>query len=101
MSRIVDSPGHRGKGTRLPLTLVALVLPGGLFGVGLLLVRDHPRFAWLASVGRYPWEFWLLLASGVVATAAGVADWRFHRSGKAMIGRREHLSELLALAGGG
>jgi hypothetical protein len=36
-----------------------------------------------------------------VATAAGAADWRFHRSGKTAIGRPEHRSELLALAGGG
>jgi hypothetical protein len=32
---------------------------------------------------------------------AGIADWRFHRSGKAAIGAREHHSELLALAAGG
>ena len=36
-----------------------------------------------------------------VATVAGWLDWRYHRSGKTVIGRAEHHSELVALAGGG
>ncbi len=91
----------RRRRDRLPLALLALVLPGLLFGLGLLLVRDHPRFAWLASVGLYPWEFWVLLTSGAVATVAGWLDWRYHRSGKTAVGGAEHRSELVALAGGG
>jgi hypothetical protein len=81
--------------------LVALFLPGLFFGLGLLLVRDQPRFAWLASVALYPWEFWVLLAGGAVATVAGWLDWRYHRSGKTVIGGAEHRSELAALAAGG
>jgi hypothetical protein len=90
-----------GRGAQGRLTLLALFLPGLLFGIGLFLVRDQPRFAWLRTAAEFPWEFWVLLASGLVATAAGVADWRYHRSGKTVIGRREHHSELAALAGGG
>jgi hypothetical protein len=81
--------------------LIALFLPGVLFGLGLFLLRDQPRYSWLSSFALYPWEFWVLLISGVVATIAGVLDWRFHRSGKTAVGRAEHHSELLALAGGG
>src|SRR5262245_12651576 len=92
---------RRSRRKRPSLTLLALLLPGGLFGVCLLLVRGNPRFTWLADISHYPWEFWVILASGVVATAAGVADWRFHRSGQTTIGAREHHSELLALAAGG
>jgi hypothetical protein len=80
---------------------VALCLPGGLFGLGLFLVRGHPRFDWVADPLCYPWELWVILTSGLVATTAGLADWRFHRSGKTSIGRPEHHSELLALVGGG
>jgi hypothetical protein len=97
-----DASNTLGRGrSRLPLALVALFLPGLLFGLGLVLVRDHPRFSWLTSFGLYPWEFWLLLISGAVATIAGWLDWRYHRSGKTVIGRAEHHSELVALAGGG
>src|SRR5262249_4905844 len=101
MARNSDAT-RRGLGTgRLPLTLVALLLPGALFGLGLFLLREHPRYAWLPDPMRYPWELWVILAGGAAATAAGWADWRYHRSGKAAVGRREHHSELLALAAGG
>ncbi len=98
MPRTIAPDGRR---QRLSGTLIALFLPGFLFGLGLLLLRDQPRYAWVDSVGLYPWEFWVLLLSGAVATVAGVLDWRFHRSGKTAVGRPEHRSELLALAGGG
>jgi hypothetical protein len=91
----------RRRGSSLSLTLVALFLPGVLFACGLLLVRNHPRYSWLSSPASYPWELWLLLVGGIVGTTAGVLDWRYHRSGKTVIGRPEHNSELAALAGGG
>lgn len=99
MARDAAQGGRRKR--QLPLTLIALFLPALLFGLGLMLVRERPRYAWLSSVGLYPWEFWVLLACGVVATAAGCLDWRYHRSGKATVGPAEHRSELIALAGGG
>jgi hypothetical protein len=86
---------------RVPLTLIALFLPGALFAAGLLLVRGQARFRWLADVALYPWEFWAVALCGCVATAAGVADWLYHRSGKTTVGAAEHRSELLALALGG
>ena len=86
---------------RLPLTLLALFLPGGLFVLGLFLVRNDSRFAWLTDIAAYPWEFWIVAAAGLTATAGGVLDWRYHRSGRARVGGAEHRSELLALAGGG
>ncbi len=101
MSQNSARDGRRGRRPGLSLTLIALFLPGLLFGLGLLLLRGQPRYSWLSSVGLYPWEFWALLASGAVATTAGLLDWRYHRSGKTAVGRAEHRSELVALAGGG
>ena len=86
---------------RFPANLVALFVPGLLFVVGLVLMRDHERFRWVRDLGEYPWEFWVIAACGTIATVAGSADWAFHRSGKAAIGPKEHRSELMALACGG
>jgi hypothetical protein len=86
---------------RYPLTLVGLFMPGALFVLGLYLLRHHPRFAWLATLPDYPWEFWVIAACGTIATAAGFADWLYHRSGRTSLGAKEHHSELAALLGGG
>jgi hypothetical protein len=96
-----DPARRRSRGARLPWTLAALFLPAALFGVGLLLFRDQPRFAWLASPLLFPWELWALMLCGSLATVAGILDWRYHRSGKTVVGAAEHRSELIALAGGG
>ncbi len=89
------------KDRRPPFTLLALFVPGTLFVGGLWFLNEHPRFQWLTDIREYPWELWLIAVCGLVATGAGVADWRFHRTGQAQVGRREHHSELLALGGGG
>jgi hypothetical protein len=91
----------RSRRSRYPLSLFALFVPGGLFVLELFLVRHQPRFTWLASLPDYPWEFWVVALFGCAATAAGVADWLYHRSGQTTIGAPEHHSELVALAGGG
>jgi hypothetical protein len=83
------------------VSLIALFTPGVLFILGLGLVRDRPRFEWLGDVARFPWEVWTIALAGSIATASGVLDWRFHRSGHTVIGRAEHRSEVAALASGG
>jgi hypothetical protein len=95
------SASRQGRPLRLSLTVIALFLPGLLFGLGLFLVHNQPRYSWLSSIRLYPWELWGLLVSGTIATVAGLLDWRYHRSGKTVVGRAEHHSELVALAGGG
>ena len=92
---------RRGSPVRPPWTLLALFVPGTLFGLSLFLLRRDPRFVWLTHPSDYPWELWLMGVSGIVATLAGLADWRYHRSGAAVLGGPEHRSELIALAGGG
>jgi hypothetical protein len=84
-----------------PAGVIFLCVPALLFGIGLYLIRDHPRFDWLSSWTRFPWEFWTVAVCGSVATAAGILDWRYHRSGRTAIGHAEHRSEVLALVVGG
>jgi hypothetical protein len=91
----------RPRAGRYPVTLIALFVPGGLFALGLFLLRDHPRYHWLGHLGDYPFEFWVIVVCGGAATAAGVADRAFHRSGRTAVGAAEHHSEVLALVGGG
>src|SRR5437764_3650749 len=81
--------------------LGALLVPAALFPLGLFLLRDDARFAWLGDVRAYPWQLWAIAACGTAATLGGVLDWRFHRGGETVVGRREHRAHLLALAGGG
>ena len=81
--------------------LAAMLVPAVVFPLGLLLVRDDNRFAWLGDVRAYPWELWAVAVCGTAATLGGVLDWRFHRGGETVVGRREHRAHLLALAGGG
>jgi hypothetical protein len=84
-----------------PWALIGLFLPGILFALGLITIRDQPRYRWLASVAEFPWELWTIAVCGLLATAGGIFDWRFHRSGRTAVGRAERHSEALALLGGG
>ena len=83
------------------LALGAMLVPAVLFPLGLTLLRHDARFAWLGNVPSYPWELWMIAVCGSAATLGGFLDWRFHRSGDTVVGRREHRAHLLALAGGG
>jgi hypothetical protein len=85
----------------LSASLLALFVPAILFVLGLALLRDDPRFAWLGNVSEFPWEFWTLALAGAMATTGGVLDWTYHRSGRTVIGAAEHRSEVAALAAGG
>lgn len=80
--------------------LAALFAPGLGFVCGLYALRDDPRFSWIRAL-RPPAELFVLALAGGIATAAGVADWVFHRRGGRAVSRRESRVELVALAGGG
>jgi hypothetical protein len=83
------------------LALGAMLVPAAICPLGLFLLREDPRFAWLGDIRAYPWELWVVAVCGTAATLGGILDWRFHRSGDTVVGRREHRAHLLALAGGG
>jgi len=84
-----------------PAALLALLVPALAFPLGLVLLRNDARFDWLAGPQDYPWQFWVVAVCGSLATIAGVIDWRIHRSGSTVVGRREHRAHVAALAGGG
>ena len=81
--------------------LGAMLVPAVLFPVGLFLLGEDARFTWLHDVRAYPLEFWVIAICGPIATICGLLDWLHHRSGETMVGRREHLAHVLALASGG
>jgi H+/Cl- antiporter ClcA len=82
-------------------SLIAVLVPPVAFVACLLLVLDEPRFRFLASPRNWPWELWLIVVAGLVATVGGVLDWRFHRRGDVRLPPKESRSEFLALACGG
>lgn len=82
-------------------SLFASLAPGAAFAAGLLFFAGHPAFPELARVGSWPWQLFAMGASGLLATAAGVGDWIFHRRAGVVIGWKERRAELLALTLGG
>jgi len=84
-----------------PAALLAMLVPALLFPVGLIVLRDDARFAWLGRPADYPWELWGIAVCGTVATLGGLGDWLFHRSGATVVSAREHRAHLAALVGGG
>jgi hypothetical protein len=106
MMTIAMGPPPRGGARRVTplnrLTLAALFVPPAGALAGLWLLRQDPRFPWLrGEIGSAPWQLAVIVVAGGIGTAAGVADWRFHRTGQRVVGARESRAELVALAGGG
>jgi hypothetical protein len=86
---------------RGPVALILMLMPGVLLPAGLFLVRNSPRFGWIFHVGQYPWELWAVALFGTIASAGGIGDWLFHRSGETAIGAAEHRAHVMALGAGG
>lgn len=84
-----------------PAALLAMLVPAVCFPIGLVLLRDHPRFSWVRDIALCPWELAVVAVCGSVATLAGAIDWCIHRSGTTVVGIKEHRAHVLALAGGG
>lgn len=79
-------------------TLIAVLLPALLFPLGLLSLRGDPRVPDLLRCTGWPPELWCIAGGGLVATAAGIADWVYHRRGHRRISAGEHRAELCALS---
>ena len=84
------------------LSLSLLFMPAILFGALLVLYRDNgklrlsPVFPWVS------WQFFAIALFGIVATAGGVLDWRFHRNNLGMkLPKKERAAEAAALGLGG
>lgn len=100
--RTTDTPaaGARPGAALHVANLVALLVPGLAGLAGWFALRDDPRIAWLDPRRGSP-HFWIIAVAGVVATAAGIADWRYHRRGDRVVGLAERRVEFFALACGG
>ena len=82
------------------LSLLAVLMPALAMPLLLGLAPDAWRLPGFAPA-TWPPAFWCMALAGVVATVAGVLDWRFHRNGGRRVGAREHRAEILAMTCGG
>jgi hypothetical protein len=84
------------------LSLFLLFVPAILFGVLLILYRNHPKLAFTEAFPFMPWQFLAIAIFGIIATMGGVLDWRFHRNPLEMkIPKKERDAEAAALGLGG
>lgn len=84
----------------LPSLLLSLV-PGLVFGAGLVALSSDARFAWIVRPSAWPWQLVVIALAGTIATTAGVLDWAYHRRAGVVVGKHERRAELLALGLGG
>lgn len=80
------------------LSLAAVLAPALAMPLLLCLAPRTWALPALISPLNWPVPFWIMAASGAVATGAGVLDWRFHRGGGRRVPPAEHRAELMALA---
>ncbi|QDU84622.1 hypothetical protein Pla163_17330 [Planctomycetes bacterium Pla163] len=81
--------------------LLAVLGPGILFGIGLVLFTRAHGLDWLASPTHAPLELWLIAIFGTIASVCGVLDWRYHRAGHRIVPTLEQRAESFALVLGG
>jgi hypothetical protein len=93
---------HHSFSFRNYLSLFLLLLPAILFGGLVILFRHHAQ---LSIQGRFPfipWQFYIIIVCGSIATIGGVLDWQFHRNPLHMkIPKKERDAEAAALGLGG
>ncbi len=84
------------------LSLLLLFVPAILFGILLVLFKNHPKLALAEQFPYLPWQFFVVIIFGIIATTGGVLDWRFHRLTLQMkISKKERDAEAAALGLGG
>jgi len=84
------------------LSLTLLFLPAILFGALLVLYRDNGKLRLSGAFPYLSWQFCAIALFGIVATAGGVLDWRFHRNNLGMkLPKKERAAEAAALGLGG
>ena len=80
------------------LSLVAVLTPALAMPLLLWLAPSAWSLPSLFSPASWPAAFWVMAVAGMVATGAGLLDWRFHRTGGRRIAPAERRAELLALS---
>lgn len=87
---------------RTYLSLILLFIPAVLFGMLILIYWNNPRLHIVNIFPYIPWQFFVITIAGLVATAGGVLDWKFHRDPLNMkIPKKERDAEAKALGLGG
>lgn len=91
------------KGTfRTYLSLILLFIPAILFGFLIIIYRNDTKLQISSRSPYIPWQFWVISLFGIIATAGGVLDWKFHRNPLNMkIPKKERDAEAKALGLGG
>lgn len=84
------------------LSLILLFIPAVLFGVLLVIFKDHEHLHITENFPYLPMHFLVMAFFGSIATAGGVLDWRYHRNPLHMkIPKKEREAEAAALGLGG
>ena len=82
------------------LSLILLFFPAILFALLLLVFGEDIMMKYGLDVP--PFQFYILVICGLIATVGGVLDWRFHRDPlKLKISKKERDAEAKALGLGG
>ncbi len=84
------------------LSPTLVLLPALIFALLLFLFRDHPQLRLSAHFPYLPWQFFVMAVFGLIGTAGGLLDWKFHRNPLNMkIPKKERDAEAAALGLGG
>jgi len=98
----MHNPTVKKKGLRNYLSLILLFIPAILFGVLILLYRENGRLRLNAHFPYLSWQFYAIGLFGIIATAGGILDWKYHRNPLNMkIPKKERDAEAFALGAGG
>ena len=77
-------------------------MPALMFGILILLYRNNTRLRLTSTFPYFSWQFCAVAVFGIIATAGGVLDWRFHRRVLGMkLPKKERAAEAAALGLGG
>jgi hypothetical protein len=90
------------KSLRQYLSLVLLFIPAILFGLLVLVFKENSKLQISCAFPYLPWQFLVIGIFGIIATAGGVLDWKFHRHPLNLkIPKKERDAEAQALGLGG
>jgi hypothetical protein len=98
----MPKPTEMKKTWRDYLSLAFLFVPATLFGLLLLLYRDNSKLRLSSHFPYANWQFYAIGLFGIIATAGGILDWKYHRNPLNMkIPKKERDAEAFALGAGG
>jgi hypothetical protein len=98
----MHNPAPKKKNFRNYLSLIFLFIPAILFFALILLYKNSIKLKINAHFPYLTWQFYVIALFGIIGTAGGILDWRFHRDPlKLKIPKKERDAEAFALGAGG